>query len=566
VGHYVSRYNTFDEYTQGFGDVDAHGAGYGNYGTGTRAVEIYNNTFMTPTPAGSWTMSAVFHRGGGGVYFNNIVKSGRGVFLYLSNDGTWWEPRSEVEKYFTNDVWVWDNNIASDVTNITKYDPEGLIIEDLNYHLNDPSFTYRPYPYPHPLTVGETTTTTTIIPSNQVSISGNLVDENNQPIDADVIVYDQAGQEVTSDNTDSSGNYLLDVWPDVYDLQYNMLDIPNLFIKLISLDILSDLVDVVNYVTSNSNIVSFKVDIYSDQEIQIYSEQEPISVKADGTPMIKGTYPPQTDEWYFDSGNNILHMKVSLPVTTTTTSSTTTTTVPVTTTTSTTTATTTTTIPSDGLIFSDGFESGYIVEPEGAWTGTQSYGDTLLDVISNEAYTGIYSLNTTYITGVENWHQNNVYKNFGTNYEDLYTRLYFKAKHLPPDGKRLHLMSFFGNGTTDYGDLQFLSILNNSGTYQLSLLYRRTGSLTDVTYDLSSIQANTWYPVEMRRKCSDSGIASVWWNGLLAINVTGDLFDAENGWVDSTHVGMDSGRNDGTDWIQSTLFDDVVVSRSYVGP
>lgn len=557
VGHYVSRYNTFDEYSQGFGDVDAHGAGYGNYGTGTRAIEVYNNTFLTPTPAGSWTMAVVFHRGGGGVYFNNTVKSGRGAFIYFSNDGTGWDPRLEVEKYFSNDVWVWNNNIASGVTEIIKYDPEGLIIEDENYYRNAPSFDYTPYSYPHPLTLGEIpTTTTTTIPPGQVTVSGRLVNNNNQPVNARVITYNKDTSQENASDTTVNGDYTFNIWPDIYDLQYNILDIPNLFIKLLSLSIISNPQNIVDNFNSFSNGISFEVDISEDQEIQVYSDEKPKSVKANDLELTEATLPISTNEWYYDEANDILHMKVSLPTSTTTTTSTS----------STTTFSTSTTIPSDGVIFTDGFESGFIVEPDGVWTGTQSYGGTSLDVTSNEAYTGIYCLNTTYTTGERAWWQNNVYKNFETRYEDVYARLYFNAKYLPSDGKRLHLMSFFGNGTTDYGDLQFLSIVNNGGTYQLSLYYRVSGFSSDATYDIPSISTETWYSVEMRRKCSDSGMVSIWWDGSLVIDETGDLYNAENGWINSIHVSMDPRRNDGTDWVQSTLFDDVVVSKSYIGP
>ena len=306
VGHYVSRYNTFDNYTQGFGDVDAHGAGYGNYGTGTRAIEVYNNTFMTPTPADSWTMATVFHRGGGGVYFNNTIKSGRGSFVYFTNDGTDWNPRSDVEKYFTNDVWIWNNNISSGVTTIIKYDPEGLIIEGVNYHLNAPTFNYTPYPYPHPLTL-ET--------SNLKTVSGILVDKSNNHVSANIIAYQNGtGTIIASTQTNSSGYYSLQVPNGTYDIQFNLTNfyIPNYSIKLNSISITNDTNNLIQSLTGNQseNKVYIVLDVNNSQNIEIYKSNAPSVVKKNGTAMdnVSSLSELRNNTWFYNASERSLYI------------------------------------------------------------------------------------------------------------------------------------------------------------------------------------------------------------------------------------------------------------------
>jgi len=202
-------------------------------------------------------------------------------------------------------------------------------------------------------TTTTTSSTTTTIPT--VSILGRLLNVNDNPINADINVYNSStGGEVASDST-TDGYYNLSVQPDIYDIQYNILDffISNLWIKLISFNVFSDVVDALNKTAEHpaDNKLLFIVDISTDQEIQVYSDNTPRTVKANGIEMTEvSSQPSSPNEWFYDSSSQILYL-IATPVsptttTTTTTISSTTTTISGTTTTiiSTTSTTTTTTI------------------------------------------------------------------------------------------------------------------------------------------------------------------------------------------------------------------------------
>jgi len=164
LGHYVFRYNT--ERKNGYGSIDAHGKEGAQTWEGTRAIEVYENDFGDAI----WGRAGSFHRGGGGVYFNNIVDSTYGyrdignppyaptdycAFVSMIQKGVW--ATYPDPKTYVKDVWIWDNTVAGGGL---VYSAAGGNI-DLNeeFFLREPDialdgFTYTPYTYPHPLVSG----------------------------------------------------------------------------------------------------------------------------------------------------------------------------------------------------------------------------------------------------------------------------------------------------------------------------------------------------------------------------------------------------------------------------
>ena len=122
--------------------------------------------------------------------------------------------------------------------------------------------------------------------------------------------------EINTSQITTDGNYGLGVWPGVYDLQYDILEffVQNFFIKLISLDIVSDLQDVVNQLAGYpSDNITFTVNISGDQEIQVHSEEEPGTVKVSGIDLTKvSSLPVGTNEWFYNSTEQKVYIKVSL--------------------------------------------------------------------------------------------------------------------------------------------------------------------------------------------------------------------------------------------------------------
>jgi len=153
----VVRFNLIDNpQPNNFGMVDVHGAGGGSWSSG-RGVEVYNNTII-----GAGSMSELMWiRGGGGVIFNNTLKSLRyGIILANETNPSipWTLPMN------VSQLYIWDNTNDSGILLLNSAGG----FEDVNYFLRPPSlaldgFDYTPYTYPHPSVVGtEGTTNSTI--------------------------------------------------------------------------------------------------------------------------------------------------------------------------------------------------------------------------------------------------------------------------------------------------------------------------------------------------------------------------------------------------------------------
>jgi len=202
------------------------------------------------------------------------------------------------------------------------------------------------------------TTTTTTIPPGQVTISGQLRNTTGI-IQSNIIIYNQGTNQINTSQITSNGNYNLGIWPGIYDLQYNILHIPNFFIKIISINIISNLQNVINYVNRIGNSISFTADITGDKEIQVYSDSIPNRILKNGTVLQNVSSYPQliSNSWYYNSSENKIYMKVNSVVTTTTTTSSTSTS---STSTSTISSTTTTVQSAANLLFNTSFENAQI--------------------------------------------------------------------------------------------------------------------------------------------------------------------------------------------------------------
>ena len=154
--HYVFRYN-IDEGGYGIGSVDGHGSyadSYHPYAVGTRATEVYNNTFKDPDKTW-WSMPwAINIRGGSVLAFNNTL-IGYYALCDLNNDWGNYEPYSP--QCHINQTYIWNNNLGG--ARLIKYNSDNT--ENVHYFLRAPNLTqdgfeYKPYLYPHPLALEAT--------------------------------------------------------------------------------------------------------------------------------------------------------------------------------------------------------------------------------------------------------------------------------------------------------------------------------------------------------------------------------------------------------------------------
>ena len=151
--HYVFRHNIIEKDCV-VGSIDAHGT-YDN--VGTRAMEIYDNLIIDPVVSKhpeNWNNTTpayqegygVNWRGGGGVFFNNLVRNYE-VGVYLVDEGT-------VEKCWPHDIWIWNNTFTSCKYTLLTYSDSRTIQQGVDYFLYAKP-EYAPYTYPHPLTLEE---------------------------------------------------------------------------------------------------------------------------------------------------------------------------------------------------------------------------------------------------------------------------------------------------------------------------------------------------------------------------------------------------------------------------
>jgi len=139
------------------------------------------------------------------------------------------------------------------------------------------------------------------------SIAGKLIDKNNNPVQADIIIYKE-GTIVATDQT-INGDYSLSLSPDTYDIQFN---VSNFYIKLPSVDLSSDITDLINHVTYSSDRLSFITDIEDIQSIQILSSK-PNRILLNNSEIGDVSSIPalENNTWYHDILNNNLYLKMS---------------------------------------------------------------------------------------------------------------------------------------------------------------------------------------------------------------------------------------------------------------
>lgn len=162
--HYVFRHNTIEKDSV-VGSIDGHGV-Y-DY-VSTRAMEIYNNILVDPIqnkysgglrpdawqsmePVNGEDGYAVNWRGGGGVFFNNLVRNYEVGVSMVDEDHS---VNHDVEKCRIHDLYMWDNTFTNVRIPTQTYSDYRTIQQNIDYFFSKPTW-YTSYTYPHPLTIGD---------------------------------------------------------------------------------------------------------------------------------------------------------------------------------------------------------------------------------------------------------------------------------------------------------------------------------------------------------------------------------------------------------------------------
>ncbi|MEM7819131.1 MAG: hypothetical protein QW403_03265 [Candidatus Aenigmatarchaeota archaeon] len=119
-------------------------------------------------------------------------------------------------------------------------------------------------------------------------IIGRIKDKYENPLKASIYAF-KKGTEIIADSsrTDKDGNYRIELTPDFYDVSYN---VSGTLIKLLSLNVTSNLYNPINYPTKTPTTFSFVFNGTGSQTIQLYSEKKPSNIKINGTTITSWNY------------------------------------------------------------------------------------------------------------------------------------------------------------------------------------------------------------------------------------------------------------------------------------
>ncbi|MEM7818586.1 MAG: carboxypeptidase-like regulatory domain-containing protein [Candidatus Aenigmatarchaeota archaeon] len=134
-------------------------------------------------------------------------------------------------------------------------------------------------------------------------ITGRVVDKNNNPLQANVTVYQQGSSNVIANNSTVNGYYYLVVSPGVYDIQFNFSS--NNFVRLISVNVSEDVNNLIRKVSYESNRVVLEVENNYTKRMEVYSEKRPSGIKLNRT---------SSPSWSYDLNERIVNINLSVVV------------------------------------------------------------------------------------------------------------------------------------------------------------------------------------------------------------------------------------------------------------
>jgi len=140
-------------------------------------------------------------------------------------------------------------------------------------------------------------------------VYGSLTN-NTSAIQGTVIAY-QGNNLITSNQTDSSGNYAISLLPGTYDIQYNLTNfLPSYYIKILSVDVInSDIYNMIKSVTGNEKNITITFNIADPKMVQIQSNGMPSRISQNST-LIKNVSSLanlKNNSWFYDDSTKMLN-------------------------------------------------------------------------------------------------------------------------------------------------------------------------------------------------------------------------------------------------------------------
>ncbi|OGI14625.1 hypothetical protein A3K63_03760 [Candidatus Micrarchaeota archaeon RBG_16_49_10] len=394
------------------------------------------------------------------------------------------------------------------------------------------------------------------------TISGNLMNKNNQSLSATIVVY-SAGTTTIANSTQASGSYELTVSPGMYDVQFNF---SGRSVKLLSVSVASDVSDLINHVNTTASVLSF-VSSRDSQQFKI-AGPSPTRVLINNSVISMNTSLADNTYYYL---NGIVYLKVAPG------------------------------LKSDCLfdccsgetryrekdcpssqycssracvaklacsyeccineeqysdksctsgtcsdhecgaqvIFSDDFEGGSFSK----WT--VRYAPNYNRIVSSPVHSGVRSAELDVTTA-----NNAISKTGLIPSPEGFIRSYVRFNGSIPSGALVYLMSVDIAG--------FVIVRNNSGQMQWGLLSNLDGGYF---WTNAAINTNTWHLLEMRnKKGSTTGEIQLFVDGSSVLNQAGRNMGSSN--FTSAQILAQGSSSIAT----KAYFDDVVFSNSYIGP
>ena len=146
----------------------------------------------------------------------------------------------------------------------------------------------------------------------KVSIKGKLQDKYGRHIQTEISVY-QDGNLIASTQTDSEGNYNLQVRQGIYSVRFKILDLStNFWLEIPSTNLLTNLTDKIKEITiEGPKKVSFIADTRTNEIIQV-NVGRPIRISMNRIEIgnVTSLSALKSNQWYYDSINGKLYLKL----------------------------------------------------------------------------------------------------------------------------------------------------------------------------------------------------------------------------------------------------------------